>query len=341
MASARLDRLGLHLLTRPSAGGIASTPTTSSSKLRVGIIGLGDITEKSFAPSVVESPLAVLVAVCRRSLPEAQKFAARWSEKQGGEPILAYGSAAELVADPNVDAVIVATMTDTHEEYTVLAAKAGKHILVEKPMARNADEARRMVMAAREARVSLGVAYRRRLFPQVVEALRLVEAGRIGSVVCVRTHYSGNMEIDSGAWRGDPEIGGALMEMACHRLAVLLDFGGEVESLSAMIGTIRTDRGWAVDDTDAMVVRFKSGLIGIHSTILTSPPRHDFVQIDGTEGRIIIENLEYFSDSLVVETSGAPGPNGNLVDRETITVPCASSFARSSSCCCRCQNRGA
>lgn len=316
MAHARLDRLGLHL--NP-----AST-SRSARKLRVGIIGLGDISEKSFAPSVLESPLAELVAVCRRNVSEAQKFAARWSEKQGGEPIAAYGSAAELVADPRVDAVIVATMTDTHEEYTVLAAKAGKHVLVEKPMARNADEARRMVAAARNAGVSLSVAYRRRLFPQVVEALRLIEAGRIGKVVCVRTHYSGNMEIADGAWRGDPEIGGALMEMASHRLAVLLDFGGEVESLSAMIDTVRTDRGWTVDDTDAMVVRFKSGLIGVHSTILTSPPRHDFVQIDGTEGRIIIENLEYFSDSLVIETSGPPGPNGDLVNRETVTVPCAS-----------------
>jgi predicted dehydrogenase len=294
MAHARLDRLGLHL--NP-----AST-SRSARKLRVGIIGLGDISEKSFAPSVLESPLAELVAVCRRNVSEAQKFAARWSEKQGGEPIAAYGSAAELVADPRVDAVIVATMTDTHD----------------------ADEARRMVAAARNAGVSLSVAYRRRLFPQVVEALRLIEAGRIGKVVCVRTHYSGNMEIASGAWRGDPEIGGALMEMASHRLAVLLDFGGEVESLSAMIDTVRTDRGWTVDDTDAMVVRFKSGLIGVHSTILTSPPRHDFVQIDGTEGRIIVENLEYFSDSLVIETSGPPGPNGDLVNRETVTVPCAS-----------------
>ena len=105
-------------------------------------------------------------------------------------------------------------MTDTHEQYTVLAANAGKHVLVEKPMARNVAEARRMVTAARDAGVSLAVAYRRRLFPQVVEALRQIKAGSIGTVVCVRTHYSGNMEIAQDAWRGDAEIGGALMEMA-------------------------------------------------------------------------------------------------------------------------------
>jgi predicted dehydrogenase len=249
-AAARLQQLGDHLggsvclvsgSDRSASDAPVSSRATSSSSstgepavLRVGIIGLGDISEKSFAPSVLASPRAKLVAVCRRNLAEAKAFAERWADKQASGPIAAYASAAELVADDDVDAVIVATMTDTHEEYTVLAAKAGKHVLVEKPMARDVDEARRMVSAAREAGVSLCVAYRRRLFPQVVEALRLVEAGAIGQVVCVRTHYSGNMEIDSGAWRGDAEIGGALMEMACHRLAVLLDFGGEVESLRCM-----------------------------------------------------------------------------------------------------------
>ena len=262
-ARRRLQQLGGHLTplspVNVTPGLVAGS---SSGKLRVGIIGLGDISEKSFAPSVLASPSAELVAVCRRNLPEAQAFAKRWTATQAAGSIAAYGSAEELVADPNVDAVIVATMTDTHEEYTVLAANAGKHVLVEKPMARNAGEARRMVTAAGDAGVSLSVAYRRRLFPQVVEALRQIEAGKIGKVVCVRTHYSGNMEIDSGTWRGDAEIGGALMEMACHRLAVLLDFGGEVESLSAIIDTVRKEREWVVDDTDAMVVRFKSGLIG-------------------------------------------------------------------------------
>ena len=76
-----------------------------------------------------------------------------------------------------------------------------------------------MVDAARAAGVSLCVAYRRRLFPQVVAAKRLIEEGRIGEVVSVRTHYSGNMDIEDGAWRGDAAIGGSLMEMACHRQA--------------------------------------------------------------------------------------------------------------------------
>ena len=86
-------------------------------------------------------------------------------------------------------------------------------------MARDCIEARRMVDAARAAGVSLCVAYRRRLFPQVVAAKRLIEEGRIGEVVSVRTHYSGNMDIEDGAWRGDAAIGGSLMEMACHRQA--------------------------------------------------------------------------------------------------------------------------
>ena len=84
----------------------------------------------------------------------------------------------------------------------------------------------------------------------------------------------------------------------------MLNFGGEVESLSAMMDTVRKDRGWAVDDTDAMVVRFKSGLIGMHSTILTSPPRHDFVQVSR---KIIAGILTAFSSWIVLRTGRRHG----------------------------------
>ena len=106
----RLQRLGGHLCPTPPALNVVlqtlAAGSGSSSKLRVGIIGLGDISEKSFAPSVLASPNAELVAVCRRNLPEAQAFAERWTATQGSGTIAAYGSAEELVADPNVDAVI-------------------------------------------------------------------------------------------------------------------------------------------------------------------------------------------------------------------------------------------
>ena len=261
--------------------------------LRFGIIGCGAIAANSFAPSLLKSTRAELVAVCRRDLDKAQEFAQRFGD------CAAYASADELLAS-DVDAVIVATPTDTHCEYTELAARHGKHVLCEKPMAHNAAECRQMIEACRAAGVKLGVAYRRRLFPQVLKAKELIAAGRIGRIVCVRTHYSGWTEVGEGEWRVQPGIGGAMMEMAVHRLEVLLNFAGAPTAVSALVETVHHD--WPVDDTDAILLKFADGKIGIHSTILTSKPRHDFAQIDGTEGRILIDPLEFPSDHIRLET---------------------------------------
>ncbi len=265
------------------------------SKLRFGIIGCGSIAAGSFAPSLTHSEHASLVAVCRRDLAQARDFAARF----GG--CAAYGSVDELLADPQVDAVIVSTATDTHCDFTVRAAASGKHVICEKPMARNAAECRRMIEACRQAGVRLGVAYRRRVWPQVVEAQRLIAAGAIGRVVCVRTHYAGLTELGAGNWRIEPGIGGSMMEMAVHRIEVLLNFGGPPAEVSAIVETVL--HPWPTDDSDLLLVRFADGKIGMHSTILTSPPRRDQAIIDGATGRITIDSLEFHSPEIRLETA--------------------------------------
>ena len=264
--------------------------------MRFGIIGAGSIAASSFAPSLIKSRRAELTAVCRRDLDRAREFA----DQFGG--CAAYASAEELVESGEVDAVLVTTPTDTHCDYTVMAARHGLHVLCEKPMARNAGECRAMIKECHHADVRLGVAYRRRVWPQVVEAHRQIEAGRIGRVVCVRTHYSGLTELAADSWQRQPEIGGALMEMAVHRIEVLLNFAGSPTTVSGLVQTVHHD--WEVDDSVGILLQFEDGKMGVHSTILTSPPRHDFAQIDGTEGRIIIDPLEFHADQVVVEGTG-------------------------------------
>ena len=209
-----------------SPSGSAADASTAKSRVGFGIIGAGDIARQSFAPSLLESTKADLVAVCRRNIDQAAEFA-----DQHGGGCAAYGDALALLADPAVHAVIIATPTHTHAELTVLAAQHGKHVLVEKPMARNVEECQRMIEACRRANVSLGVCYRRRTFPQVVKAKELVAAGAIGQVLTVRTHCSAlqdslKAERDgfSQDWGAEPLLGGAMMEMASHRIEVLLNF---------------------------------------------------------------------------------------------------------------------
>ena len=113
--------------------------------MRFGIIGCGSIAANSFAPSLVHSNVLDLVAVCRRDAEKAKEFA----DKFGG--CAHYGSAQELLADDSVEAVVVSTPSDTHCEYTLAAAAAGKHVLCEKPMALDRHESRRMIEACRAA----------------------------------------------------------------------------------------------------------------------------------------------------------------------------------------------
>ena len=266
-------------------------------KLRFGIVGCGDIAEKSFAPSLLKSELTELTAVCRRDVEKARVFA-----DQFGCPA-AYGSAEEVIEDENVDAVIVATPPNVHLEQTRLAAAHGKHVLCEKPMALNAQECRGMIEACREADVKLGVAYRRRLFPQVVKAKELIAGGAIGRVVCVRTHFSGWCSMGDN-WRVQPGVsgGGMSMDMAVHRLEVLLNFAGRPMEVQALVETVHHD--WPVDDSCAVLLKFEDGKIGVHSTIGTSPPRRDFAQVDGTEGRILMDPLEFDAGHITLEKPG-------------------------------------
>ena len=94
-----------------------------------------------------------------------------------------------------------------------------------------------------------------------------------------------------------------MMEMAVHRLEVLLNFAGVPSDVSALVQTVEHD--WPVDDSDALLLRFPGGPIGVHSTVLTSPPRRDQAVIEGNQGRIIIDPLEYHADRLVLERPDA------------------------------------
>ncbi|HTE19255.1 MAG TPA: Gfo/Idh/MocA family oxidoreductase [Armatimonadota bacterium] len=264
--------------------------------LRWGILGCGDIAEKTFAPCLLHSPRCELVAVSCRDGDRARAFAEKFHVPHW------YSDDAALLARSDIDAVVIATPPHVHHEQTLAAAAHGKHVLVEKPMAHFAAECREMIHACDEARVRLGVAYRRRLFPQVLRLQELIEEGAIGRVTLVREHYSGWMDVPPGDWRVDPEIagGGALMDMACHRLEVMLNVGGPATEVTAIVETL--ERDWQVDDTGCLLLRFASGALGIHSTTLTSPPRHDTLQVEGTRGKLILDPLEHWADCVRLVT---------------------------------------
>ena len=153
--------------------------TARMTTIRWGIIGCGDVTEVKSGPGFAKAERSALVAVMRRNGELARDYArrhgvARW-----------YDDGAALIADPEVDAIYVATPPNAHKDYTIAAAKAGKPVYVEKPMALNAGECDAMIAACRAAGVPLFVAYYRRALPRFLKVKELVDAGAIGDVRAV------------------------------------------------------------------------------------------------------------------------------------------------------------
>src|SRR5262245_55862316 len=127
--------------------------------IRWGIIGCGDVTEVKSGPGFQKAEGSALVAVMRRDAARAKDYAQRHNVPRW------YTNADEVIADPEVDAVYVATPTSSHKEHVLRAARAGKPVLVEKPMGMSAAECESMIAGCREANVPLRVAYYRRRLP--------------------------------------------------------------------------------------------------------------------------------------------------------------------------------
>ena len=150
--------------------------------VRWGIIGCGDVTEVKSGPALARANNSALVAVMRRNGALARDYAERHTVPRW------YDRAEALVDDPGVDAVYVATPPDAHKASTLLAARAGKPVYVEKPMALNLAECEEMIAACRDAGVPLFVAYYRRALPRFLAVKRWIDEGAIGTVRAVEPH---------------------------------------------------------------------------------------------------------------------------------------------------------
>ncbi len=176
----------------------------------------------------------------------------------------AYTDLAGLLADPEVQAVYIATPVYLHAEEAIAAAQAGKHVLVEKPLGLNVAQAEQVVAACAQAGVLLGAAYMMRFHACHQEARRLVAEDRIGQPVMGRAQLSCWYPPIPGAWRQVEALGGggAFMDMGCHCLD-LLEFimDARVTEVTAMMGTLIHD--YEVDDSAVVTARFDNGALGV------------------------------------------------------------------------------
>ena len=202
-------------------------------EVKWGIIGCGDVTEVKSGPPLQLTPHSTLVAVMRRNGALAEDYAKRHNVPRW------YNDADELINDPEVNAVYIATPPDAHLEYAVKAMRAGKAVYVEKPMARTFAECEKMIRVSNETGVPLYSAYYRRTLPAFLKVKELVDSGSVGSIRLVNVRFYSPPENDSDSqvapWRYRPEIsgGGLLFDLASHTLDFLDFIFGSIEKIKA------------------------------------------------------------------------------------------------------------
>jgi predicted dehydrogenase len=257
--------------------------------IRWGIIGCGDVTEVKSGPAFQKAAQSELVAVMRRNGDLARDYAQRHGVPRW------HDDAEAILAAKDIDAVYIATRPDSHKEYVLRAAAAGKAVYVEKPMAMTSTECREMIAACETAGVPLFVAYYRRAMPYTQAIRRLLDDGRIGRPAAVQVYQAARLPETDGAlpWRVDPAFGngGLFFETACHTLDIL-DF---------LFGPVTATRGFAAnvggayppEDTVAAAFSFASGVLGSGTWCFASDHEDDWATVIGTRGNIRFHPLTF------------------------------------------------
>lgn len=191
-----------------------------------GLVGFGRFCRNRLVPAFKQITGSRIAALYKRDLGQAQAAAAEFGIPAG------YGDLNALLADPHVEAVYITSANCEHEEQAIAAAKAGKNVLVEKPMAVTAEACRRMIEACHQAGVKLMVAQTLRFSPAVLQVKQWIEAGHLGKLKagCVAFGYNGTES--PRTWLYDHKIagGGVLMDVGVHCLDTLRFLLGEVSS---------------------------------------------------------------------------------------------------------------
>lgn len=245
-----------------------------------GIVGIGGIANNAIAPAIGKLDDARLVTVVSRDQGRADEFAARHGAARGTT------SYDELLADPDVDVVYIGTPNALHAEQAIAAARAGKHVFCDKPLATSVEEAERVLEACREAGAKLGINFQTRHHEGFAEARRLLADGAIGDVLVAQ------LEVSAGAaplkgWRTDPELAGlgSINNIGVHAYDLLRYLlGAEVAEVVTLTDVSTSDD---LETTSLALFRFGNGTLAYVNANQTTPNFQPDIDLYGTKGRIV------------------------------------------------------
>jgi predicted dehydrogenase len=281
-------------------------------QIRYCIVGLGRISMQHFMPALKTTKYSKLTALVSGHRDKAEKMAAQYglSDKN----IYSYENYDSIAANPEIDAVYIALPNSMHAEYTIRAAKAGKHVLCEKPMSTSVADAEAMIAACKTAGRKLMIAYRCRLEPATLHAVQIIREGKLGKVQLIDSAYGFN--IGRNEWRYTRKLGGGgpLMDVGIYSLnacrMLLGEEPSEVHGISSVID--RDGRFDEVEENLAFTMKFPSGaLASCHTTYGGNMP--GFFRVHGSRGLMHMDpafnyNGQHLIAPQVNETTPDPDP---------------------------------
>jgi predicted dehydrogenase len=269
----------------------------ASKKIKWGILGPGHIAHKfGIGLKVVEG--AELFAVGSRSLDKAKQFAQEFNAPK------AYGSYEDLVKDPDVDVVYVATPHNLHYEHTMLCLENGKHVLCEKPFGVNGKEVRGMIAKAKDKNLFLMEAMWSRFLPNIIKAKEIIDSGEIGKVnlltanFCVKSDYG----LEHRQFNKDL-CGGALLDIGIYNVFLSLFVLGKPKYAKSMAGMGITD----VDFSCSTLFKYEDEALSVLNSSFVA--ESDIVaEIHGETGKIVFDNLWFTQVNIKIVR-----PNGVII----------------------------
>jgi predicted dehydrogenase len=255
--------------------------------IRAAIVGLGTWGQHLVAAVQGKSDAIRFVAGTTRTPGKAAEFCAR-------NGIRTANTYEALLKDPTIDAVVLATPHSAHSEQVIAAARAGKHVFVEKPLGLSREDSERAVAACTEHRVTLAVGYNWRFQPALQEIRHMLEDGRLGKLLHIEGNFCGPSayRFQREHWRQDRDEvpAGGMTGRGVHVVDAMLYLAGHIDSVVAQSHRLVQDFG--ADDTTSMLFRFRSGATGYLGTVIATAETWR-MQVFGSKGWAEVGDVEH------------------------------------------------
>lgn len=258
--------------------------------IRWGILGASGVAHRRTMPAINMAENNELHALMVRDLERAKKLA-----QEHGAPAY-YDSVDDLLSDPEVDAVHVATPVYLHCEHVIKSAEHGKHVLCEKPMAMNVEECKKMIDACERNKVLIEIAFTLRFHPCFHEIKEIVDNNELGKIIEARASLLKSYDIAEGLWRRNPSMsgGGVLMDMGVHAVDLLSFILGDVSRVAVFANS--NIKNWEIEETATLLLQMQNGANAIADVSFVVPYSDITLEIYGTEGTLLLYNGEGYQE---------------------------------------------